>query len=106
MDLTRALKAALLMSRVLICHMQGEDFNLHENGVNVSAAGTYLFYEDVPLRLVDMFQGAMLLLRGMIVDLAELQDSHPAEVARMLELATAMNEAVGQVELTEMGPVE
>lgn len=98
MNEQKALKAALLLSRVLCAHMEDCEFVAADNDCVVSDDGHGISYEDLDLHLIDAMGGALLLLRGMIIDVAEMTDSHPAEIARVLELTTSMNEAIGAVE--------
>lgn len=97
-DQQRSLKAALLLARIILANAVEEDFDFIENNLLVDEHGMLLIYENVALRLVDVLSGGLMLIRGLVQDIAESEDLHPAEIARVMEISTAMAEAIGTVE--------
>lgn len=89
------LKAALLLSRIVVANMEEIEFRVAPDELLVTTNGTMVEYEGVQIRVLDMLGGALLILRGLTLDLAESEELHPAEVARVVELTAAMSDAIG-----------
>jgi len=93
-DEARAAKAALLLARVMCAHYEGQRFSLVENGVTVQDGGRSLLYEGREMAIGDVISGSLILVHGLITDLAEHEGTSGIDLARLVELTTAMADAV------------
>ena len=93
------IKAALLLARIVFANMADVEFVAGSDDLVINSGAKSFLYEGVLIGMPELLGGALMLLRGLVLDLAELEDLDPEEVARVVELSAAMCDAIGTAEV-------